>query len=111
RRGPLNEAVQVFNFGEFEAEFGGLEATSEASYGVQQFFQDGGSEAWIVRVATTDDANPVNNALASTDTMQDAPGGNDVLTVTAGRRIRGETADNPGRWGDALHVEVDYDTS
>jgi phage tail sheath protein FI len=111
QRGPLNEAVQVFNFGEFEAEFGGLDADSEASYGVQQFFQNGGAEAWIVRVATSGDANPANNALASSDTLQDTPGGNDVLLVSAGRRIRGESAENPGRWGDALHVEIDYDTS
>ena len=111
QRGPLNEAVQVFNSGEFEAEFGGLHTDSEASYGVQQFFQNGGSEAWIVRVATTGDANPANNAVASSDTLQDAPGGNDVLMVTAGRRIRGESAENPGRWGDALQVEIDYDTS
>ncbi len=112
QRGPLNEAVQVFNIGEFEAEFGGLHAQSEASYGIQQFFQNGGSEAWIVRVGTTGDANAANNAVASSATLQDAPaGGNDVLLVTAGRRIRGESAENPGRWGDALHIEIDYDTS
>jgi uncharacterized protein len=111
RRGPLDEAVQVFNFGEFEAEFGGLHTASEASYGVQQFFQNGGSEAWIVRAGTTADANPANNAVASSITLEDAPGGNDVLLVTAGRRIRGASAENPGRWGDALHVEIDYDTT
>lgn len=54
--GPLNAATRVLSFVEFEAQFGGLDADSEASYGVQQFFLNGGMAAWIVRVpdASTD---------------------------------------------------------
>ena len=33
------------------APFGGINSLSVASYGVKQFFQNGGNEAWIVRVA------------------------------------------------------------
>ena len=32
--------------GDFERDFGGLERTSEASYGIRQFFLNGGSQAW-----------------------------------------------------------------
>ena len=50
KRGPLNKAVQLFSLGDFGREFGGLDANSEASYAIQQFFLNGGTEAWAVRV-------------------------------------------------------------
>lgn len=50
-RGPTNEGVQVCNFGDFERDFGGLVPGSDVSYAVQQFFTNGGTEAWVVRVA------------------------------------------------------------
>jgi uncharacterized protein len=52
RRGPVNEAVRVTSFAGFERDFGGIDATSEASYGIQQFFLNGGREAYVVRVGT-----------------------------------------------------------
>ena len=52
QRGPINRAVRVFNFGDFEREFGGLSATSEASYGIRQFFLNGGGQAYVVRTAS-----------------------------------------------------------
>ena len=33
-RGPMNQAVRIFNMGDFEREFGGLDTRSEASYGI-----------------------------------------------------------------------------
>src|SRR5262245_51447877 len=62
-RGLLNEAVQCLGFADFEREFGGIDVNSPASYGIKQFFQNGGGEAWVVRVATLTDATPANNAL------------------------------------------------
>jgi phage tail sheath protein FI len=50
RRGPLNRSVRITGFKEFEREFGGLWQESPASYGIQQFFANGGQEAWVVRV-------------------------------------------------------------
>ena len=49
--GPMNQAVRILNMGDFEREFGGLHDRSEASYGIYQFFLNGGGEAWVVRVA------------------------------------------------------------
>ena len=105
KRGLLNEAVQIFSMADFESEFGGLATDSEASYGIQQFFQNGGSEAWVVRVG--------EGAVAADITLTDAPqgGGNDVLRITAGRQISGGSAENPGLWANNLHVEIDYDTT
>ncbi|MEZ5906477.1 MAG: hypothetical protein R3C69_15740 [Geminicoccaceae bacterium] len=52
-RGPLGTPVQLFGMADLERELGGLSATSEASYAIQQFFINGGGECWAVRVADT----------------------------------------------------------
>ena len=41
-RGPMNEAVRITSFDDFERVFGGLHRDSEASYAIQQFFLNGG---------------------------------------------------------------------
>ncbi len=49
-RGIDNRAELIFSFGDFERLFGGLAADSELSYAVQQFFANGGTQAYVVRV-------------------------------------------------------------
>jgi len=49
--GPLNEATRIQSFAEFERVFGGLDTRSESSYGIQQYFLNGGRVVWVVRVA------------------------------------------------------------
>lgn len=49
-RGPVDRAVQVNSFTELERTYGGLHRRSEASYGLLQYFNNGGQVAWIVRV-------------------------------------------------------------
>ena len=51
KKGPMNKAVHISSMGDFDREFGGIDTRSEASYAVQQFFLNGGSEAWIIRVS------------------------------------------------------------
>ncbi len=34
RKGPINEAMQIFSMADFEREYGGLERTSEVSYAI-----------------------------------------------------------------------------
>ena len=51
RRGPINEATQIFSFADFERSFGELHPTSALSYAVSHFFLNGGATAWLVRVA------------------------------------------------------------
>jgi len=53
-RGPMNTAVRVTSMEEFNRRFGGLHANSEASYAISQFYLNGGSIAWVVRVASGD---------------------------------------------------------
>ena len=86
-RGPVNEPLRVQSFAEFERRFGGLWRDSTLSYAVQQFFQNGGTDALIVRVH--------NNAAAAT------------LTLAVGFNL---VAANPGRWGEKLRVRIDHNT-
>src|SRR5262245_23706826 len=73
-RGSLDEAVQCLSYADFEREFGGISTQSAASYGIKQFFQNGGSECWVVRVATTDDASDANNAIEARVLVGTGPG-------------------------------------
>jgi hypothetical protein len=92
-RGPVNQAVRIFNFGDYERNFGGLSRSSEISYAVQQFFQNGGGDAYVVRVA--------QGAAKARVNLQDL-GGGVVLTVEAA---------SEGVWGNNIRVVVDYATS
>jgi phage tail sheath protein FI len=50
-RGRNYGAVRINSFSKFEQRFGGLVANYDLGYAVQQFFLNGGKEAWVVRVA------------------------------------------------------------
>ncbi len=49
-RGPVNRPVTISGFSEFQRIFGGLWQPSTLSYAVEQFFENGGRTAIIVRV-------------------------------------------------------------
>ena len=91
-RGPLNKATRITSFGDFERVFGGLDQRSEASYAIQQFYLNGGSVAWVVRIAASN-ADAANAALNG--------GSTDALTLTV-------EAASPGSWGERLRVAVDH---
>jgi len=107
-RGTIDTAVQVLSVADFEREFGGLNAQSEASYAVHQFFLNGGAQAWIIRVGR-DSASPNHLATASLDI--DDTAATPLVRVTAGERIRGKSVENPGTWANFLRVEVDDDVA
>src|SRR5207302_487157 len=53
KSGVDNRAQQILSFADFERLYGGLASNSELSYAVQQFFQNGGTEAYVVRTPGT----------------------------------------------------------
>lgn len=112
-RGLQDEAVQCLSYADFEREFGGIHTHSPASYGIKQFFQNGGSECWVVRVGTTGEAVAADNAVEARAVVTDGPAGtgNPMFRVLAGRQIRGEIALNPGAWGNAVFIDIDHETS
>jgi hypothetical protein len=87
-KGPVNQPVPVTSFAEFQQLFGGLWQPSTLSYAVEQFFENGGRRALIVRV--------VNSARPPTITLP-----------TAGSALR-LIALNPGS-REYLRASVDYD--
>lgn len=94
-RGRDHYAVRLFGFPDFERAFGGLASDSELSYAVQQFFANGGSEAYVVRV-------PKNDADAASITLLDGVSGTpgDALEVTAFSK---------GDWANNIIIDVDND--
>jgi phage tail sheath protein FI len=53
-RGMVNKPVPVRTYEDYERLFGGLAASSAMSYAVTHFFQNGGSDALIIRVVDLD---------------------------------------------------------
>lgn len=56
--GPVNKPMMLNSFGEFERYFGGLDHDSTASYSIQHFFNNGGSQAYMVRCFSPDISSP-----------------------------------------------------
>ncbi len=97
-QGPMNTATQIFSVADLERNFGSLVATSEAGYGVQQFFANGGAEAWVVRVAESS-SQP---ATASIQIEDKVSGGTPILEADAA---------SPGNWGNSVRLAVDFNSS
>ncbi|MEM6398642.1 MAG: phage tail sheath C-terminal domain-containing protein [Cyanobacteria bacterium P01_D01_bin.116] len=95
KRGPMNEPVQIFNLGDFERNFGGLDIRSEASYAIGQFFLNGGTEAWVVRTASD---NPIRAAI-------------EIKNAGNTRSVLKATAISEGEWGNNIRLDVDYATT
>ena len=87
-KGPVNEPVPVRSFADYTRVFGGLWQPSTLSYAVEQFFENGGRCAVIVRV--------VNGARPPTLTLPTTTGKLILRGVGAGSR-------------EFLRASVDYD--
>lgn len=109
RKGLLDEAVRLLSASDFEREYGGLDRSSEASYAVQQFFLNGGTEAWVVRIGQPGPvAGPIAAVTSAANGTLNSFGNAAILKFTGGRRIRGQSAANPGDWGNFLRLEVEH---
>ena len=86
-KGSATEAVLVQSFFDYQDQFGGLDERSYLGYAVNQFFENGGQQAYIVRLAWSDAAA----ASAS------AGGLSVALNICAA---------NPGIWANGLQVVV-----
>lgn len=100
REGPMNEAVPIFGTADFDRIFGGYDKRSEASYAIPQFFLNGGTQAFVVRVASTDPADA--QAAAASATLLGLDGATAVLEVAAA---------SEGVWGNNLRLDVDHNVT
>jgi phage tail sheath protein FI len=88
-KGPVNDPVLLRSFADFTRVFGGLWQPSTLSYAVEQFFENGGRAAVVVRV--------VNGARPPSLTLPTANGKLILRGVGAGSR-------------EFLRASVDYDS-
>ena len=63
-KGPVNQAVPVASFAEFQQVFGGLWQPSTLSYALEQYFENGGRRALVddnlhLAIAFEDGARPL----------------------------------------------------
>ncbi len=94
-RGVPGVPVHVRGFADFVATFGSYSADAYGAYAVRGFFDNGGSDARVVRVVGP-------NSRAASVVLKDRAGA-DTLTVTAGAAGRPD----PGAWGNAVSVRVE----
>lgn len=92
-RGALDEPVQLFSFGDYERNFGGLHVDSPLSYAVRQFFLNGGAVTWVVPIG-----DGGAQAFMSFDTTIDG------VTFDV-------EASSEGEWGNSLRVSINYQTA
>jgi phage tail sheath protein FI len=93
-RGPVNHAVTITSFSDFERSFGGLGVDYLTSYAVSDFFLNGGSQAVMVRLDS-------GGTAASLDLHTGSASPPEVLTLVAA---------SPGSWGNNLMAAVAHDT-
>src|SRR5947207_9378804 len=55
-RGPTDAATRVLSWQDYERTFGGLDSRSLLGYGVYHFFNNGGQQAYVVRLAAANAA-------------------------------------------------------
>jgi len=95
-RGPVNQAVIINSFGDFETTFGGLWLYSTLGFAVRDFFLNGGGQAVIVRLYHADAGSP------QAEPPVPAPASKAPLTVGALKFV----ASSEGQWGVGLRVAV-----
>lgn len=91
--GPMDTPVRVLSYADVERKFGATNTSGELHLQARQFFQNGGSTAWIVRIA--------NGALPAKVEIENEAGV-DVLRLQAY---------SPGVVGSSIRATVDYGTA
>jgi Bacteriophage tail sheath protein len=87
-KGPTTQAQLVLSWSDFNTQFGGLDSRSPLGYAVNQFFANGGTQAYIVRLVSSD-ALP-----AASVTVGTSP--NSIVF----------NAQNPGAWANAYWIAI-----
>ncbi|SDM15802.1 phage tail sheath family protein [Allokutzneria albata] len=111
-RGPIDKPVHITSFSDFQRIFGGLDRKCKMSLAVYHFYNNGGAEAEIVRVAGQVDhptepdkkvpSYPAKVELRDKPPKPDGtPDGNVVVVLQAS---------GPGDWGRNLKVRIDHNT-
>jgi uncharacterized protein len=102
--GPVNSPQLITNYTQFANTFGGfLNSNAYLAYAVQNFFNEGGTRCYVVRVFKADSTSPYPDAAKATLTAAGTGGATDPVLVNV-------YANSPGTWGNAVSVQVLADT-
>ena len=91
-RGPLNKAVRCLSHADFVRNYGGSPTGSDLALSLKQFYDNGGSDCYVVRLASGAQAAGVS--LRNWEAQ---------IVLLARAKVE-------GRWGEGLRLEVDYNT-
>jgi phage tail sheath protein FI len=82
-QGPVDSATLVQSWPEYVAQFGGLDSRSNLGYAVAQFFTNGGSQCYIVRLVWDGTLTPASGTPAPCATALSTDIGYPMATFTA----------------------------
>lgn len=95
-KGPVNKAVRCLSYADYTRNFGTPHASSDLAASVKQFYDNGGADCYVVRLA--------KDALKASVTLStyDFGAGNQAVLIA--------TAKAEGEWANTIRLEVDYNT-
>ena len=88
KKGPIDKAGRVFSFADYEREYGGLDGRTLLGHSVMHFFNNGGTDAYIIRLAKGGDATGI------------------AATATAEAGGFTFEASSPGEWAHDYKIKV-----
>jgi len=92
--GPVDTAVPVESWRQFQSQFGEFSGNAFLAYAVRGFFENGGRRCWVVRVASND---PVGGAFPASTVLASAGLPRSVWNIRAS---------SPGTWGNLLNISA-----
>lgn len=112
-QGPIDQATLVQSWSDFANQFGGLDYRSYLGYAVNQFFANGGQQAYIVRLVSDSSggntaAEPASVTITGLtfDTTAALPTPSKITITTGGTGGLTLSAVNPGFWGANYAVQI-----
>ncbi len=94
-QGPTDQATLVQSWSDYANQFGGLDSRSLLGYAVNQFFGNGGQQAYIVRLTADGNDGTIPAATATVNVTDSS--GNTFLTLQAA---------NPGSWAMSYGIVI-----
>ncbi len=100
-KGPTDRAVRILNFQEYEKHFGPIHPNSYLGYSVKQYFENGGSDAYVLRLLPENPKPPAGGGAADAPTEVEAT----TKLGTAPNELNLK-ATSPGPWAHEYAVQI-----
>lgn len=108
-QGPTKEATLVLSWADFANQYGGLDSRSYLGYAVNQFFANGGQQAYIVRLTADGTGGTTAATPSSVDIAKlefDASATPSAVNISTGGTGLTLSAANPGSWGKNYSIQI-----